>query len=367
MDKRLQAEHGIICRLPGAKFGYFGWPSVARMADGTLLAISSGMRSEHVCPWGRTVLNVSADGGKTWTGPRAINDSPIDDRDAGVVNLGGKKVLVSWFTSDTREYAKQDWCRKWLGEEEMASWTATLSTWSDALVKKLLGSWVMLSADGGVTWGRPIRAPVSTPHGPILLQDGSLLYLGKDTREMSDGKILAAGSSDGGKKWTVLGEVPICDGTTPKHYHEPHLVQLPSGNIVGMIRVEQLDKEDLERGLINFSLFQTGSADGGRTWTTAKPTGVYGSPPHLLRHSSGTLISVYGFRKPAFGQRAMLSRDDGATWDSDWIIRDDGPDSDLGYPASAEMEDGSLLTVYYQKCPGDKKCSLLWSRWKLPA
>ena len=365
MDKRLQAEHGIVCRLAGAKFGYFGWPSVARMADGTLLAISSGMRSQHVCPWGRTVLNVSTDNGRTWTGPRVINDSPIDDRDAGVVSLGGKKLLATWFTSDTRVYVN-DGVRSWLGKEEVDAWTATLKAWSDDLVKKNLGSWVILSSDGGVTWGRPIRVPVSTPHGPVLLQDGNLVYLGKDTREMSDGKILAAGSSDKGKKWTVLGEVPLCDGTTPKNYHEPHLVQIPSGKLIGMIRVEQLEKETPEKGLINFSLFQTESADGGRTWTTAKPTGAYGSPPHLLRHSTGTLVCVYGYRKPGYGQRTMLSHDDGATWDSDWIIRDDGPDGDLGYPASAELEDGSLFTVYYQKCPDDKKCSLLWSHWQLP-
>ena len=32
-----------------------------------------------------------------------------------------------------------------------------------------------------------------------------------------------------------------------------------------------------------------------------------------------------------------------------------------------ELDDGSLLTVYYQKPTHvDEKCSLLWSRWKLP-
>jgi hypothetical protein len=31
-----------------------------------------------------------------------------------------------------------------------------------------------------------------------------------------------------------------------------------------------------------------------------------------------------------------------------------------------EFPDGSLFTVCYQKVTGDKKCSLLWSRWTLP-
>ena len=62
----------------------------------------------------------------------------------------------------------------------------------------------------------------------------------------------------------------------------------------------------------------------------------------------------------------MISRDGGESWDADWILRDDGPDWDLGYPASVEMPDGSVLTVYYQKHRAGEKPSLLWSRWALP-
>ena len=35
-EKRVEAKHGIVCRLPGERFGYFGWPTVARMTDGAL-------------------------------------------------------------------------------------------------------------------------------------------------------------------------------------------------------------------------------------------------------------------------------------------------------------------------------------------
>ncbi len=110
---------------------------------------------------------------------------------------------------------------------------------------------------------------------------------------------------------------------------------------------------------------QTESTDGGYTWTTARPLGFHGSPPHLLRHSSGVLILTYGYRQEPFGQRAALSYDNGTTWTHDYIIRDDGPDGDLGYPSTVEMADGTLFTLCYQKVPGDKKCSLLWSKWEL--
>ncbi len=48
------------------------------------------------------------------------------------------------------------------------------------------------------------------------------------------------------------------------------------------------------------------------------------------------------------------------------MLRDDGPDGDLGYPASVELPDGSLFTVYYQKVRAGEPCSLLWTRWGLP-
>lgn len=367
MDKHLSSEHGIICRLPGERMSYFGWPSVARLDDSTLAAVSSGLRSQHVCPWGKTVLNTSRDNGRSWSAPRVIHDSPIDDRDCGIVHLGGGRLLVTWFTSDTRTYAYEEWVRKWLGDAELADWQVTLDTWTDELVRQHLGSWLMLSGDRGATWSAPLRAPVSTPHGPILLANGDLLYLGKDASGMSDGHILAARSMDGGLAWEVQGAVPLYPGTTAANYHEPHVVELPSGKLVGMIRIESAGNENVTRaGLVHFSLMQTESSDGGLTWSAPRGLGFHGSPPHLLRHSSGALVCVYGYRQPAFGQRAMLSYDEGVTWEHDWIIREDGPDGDLGYPASVELDDGSLFTVYYQKAPGDAKCSLLWSRWRLP-
>ena len=36
MSKRLEAKHGIICRLAGEEFSYFGWPSTAELDDGSL-------------------------------------------------------------------------------------------------------------------------------------------------------------------------------------------------------------------------------------------------------------------------------------------------------------------------------------------
>ena len=168
MDKRLTAEHGIVCRLAGERLGYFGWPTVARLPDGTLLVVSSGLRTQHVCPWGKGVLNVSTDDGRTWSPPRVIHDTPLDDRDGGILSLGGRKLLTAWFTEDTRPFAGDGhWWSDLIGPEEFNRWHDTMDAWTEATVKQWLGSWVALSEDGGASWGQPIRVPVNTPHGPI--------------------------------------------------------------------------------------------------------------------------------------------------------------------------------------------------------
>ena len=364
-SERIRAEHGIVVARPRERFGYFAWPSVARMDDGTLVAACSGYRSFHVDAWGKTLLCVSSDEGATWSEPRIINDTPLDDRDAGVVSLGGDRLLVAWFTSDTRPYL--DGCRRQHGEEEFSQWRAMLRLWTDETVSAWLGSWVRLSDDGGASWSDAIRVPVSTPHGPVVLANGELLYFGKQ-RETSGPNdrgrpIAAARSTDGGRTWTVTGTVPPCEGAHNDNLYEPHAVELPSGKLVGLIRYQHQGEH---RAFTPFSLFQTESDDGGATWSEARPLDVPGSPPHVIRHSSGALVCVYGYRLEPYGQRVMISRDEGRTWQSDLILRDDGPDSDLGYPASVELTDGSLFTVYYQKCATGEKCSILWSRWRLP-
>ena len=66
------------------------------------------------------------------------------------------------------------------------------------------------------------------------------------------------------------------------------------------------------------------------------------------------------------GMLCVAVSNDGVTWEHDWVIRDDGPDGDLGYPSTIELADGRLFTVCYQKAAAGEKCSLLWSRWQLP-
>src|SRR4051794_36477887 len=66
----------VISRQPE---NYHGWPTLTARRDGELLLVYSGGRDGHVCPFGRVELMRSRDGGRHWSWPEVVFDSPIDD------------------------------------------------------------------------------------------------------------------------------------------------------------------------------------------------------------------------------------------------------------------------------------------------
>ena len=61
----------------------------------------------------------------------------------------------------------------------------------------------------------------------------------------------------------------------------------------------------------------------------------------------------------------MISLDGGKSWDADHVIYVNGKGWDMGYPATVELSDGSLLTLYYQALPDDWHTSILYTKWRL--
>jgi hypothetical protein len=94
LQERESAE--IISQQP--EF-YHGWPTLVRLRSGGLIVAYSGGRETHVCPFGRMEIIRSADNGRTWSWPEVILDTPIDDRDAGVLETPAGTLLVTTFTS----------------------------------------------------------------------------------------------------------------------------------------------------------------------------------------------------------------------------------------------------------------------------
>ena len=355
-------KFGIVNRTTEGFFRYQAWPTVARDEKGVLYAAASGHRLGHVCPFGKDLLYISHDEGESWLGPIIANDTYLDDRDAGIIAWGDGQLLLNWFAHPA-EFMDGRIGRN--AEVSLPMSIGAREMWRGLpQEEKPFGSFVKLSQDGGKTWSEKVRVPLTAPHGPIRRKDGSFLYFGRSFHSEDMGyepkRIYAAESRDGGKTWEKLGIVPLVEGMDNHRFCEPHVLELPDGTLLGGIRVNREDKS------VDNEIYTTFSTDGGKTWSTPENQGAIGAPPHFLLHSSGAIVMVTGRRIAPFGQRARISRDGGKTWGEEIVISEDAPDWDLGYPSSVELSDGSILTVYYQKFPGDKHNSILSTRWELP-
>lgn len=360
-----EVKHGIVHRTPNTVFKYNGWPSVTKDDRGVLYCTASSLRIQHVDPSGKNCMYMSFDEGETWTPPIVVNDSYMDDRDTGVVYLGDGKLLISWFSMFADDFYKWYEDVDYLHPEDkemILAMSRVLPTLDKKDVKN--GNYVKLSRDYGVTWEETVETPMSCPHGPNVMSDGTLIYLGKN--QWDDGtdnyrQVAAYHSSDDGKTWEMRGIVPLPEELILDMMHEPHVVQLPNGRLLGAIRVHCRPTQP------EFTVYTTFSDDGGYTWSMPVCIGVDGSPPHLLIHSSGAVICSYS-RRGAVGnksERACVSYDGGETWAEDYVIHPDVPFCDHGYPSTVELSDGSLLTVYYQAWENDNYCSVLQTKWKL--
>ncbi len=200
------------------------------------------------------------------------------------------------------------------------------------------------STDGGRSWSAPYRCLVNSPHGPIQLSDGRLLYAGKifwyGRTVAREGRIGVCESTDDGQSWRWLAEIPARDGDSYHRYHELHVAENTNGTLATHIRNHNRANER--------ETLQSESVDGGKTWSAPHPIGVWGLSSHLLRLRDGRLLMSYDHRRQPLGNQARISEDDGQTWSPAMITSGNGTSTDLGYPSSVELKDGSLLTVWYE-------------------
>lgn len=340
---------------------YHGWSTVARRADGELWLTWSGGRDAHVCPFGQVAGMTSRDDGKTWTYPRVLLDSATDDRDSGVLETAKGSLIVSTFTSLAYEpFLKSHLAGKksnFIAEARLAAWQAAHARLNDEERKAELGEWIIRSTDGGKTWSNRIPTIVNSPHGPIQLKDGRLLYAGKQLWTQ-DKKVGVCESKDDGLTWQWLAEIPTRTGDDAKDsYHELHAIEAADGTLIAQIR----NHSAANKG----ETLQTESRDGGKTWSEPHSIGVWGLPSHLLKLRDGRLVMTYGHRRPPFGNQARLSTDNGNTWGEAIILSGDGKGGDLGYPSTVELADGTLLTVWYESMKQPKLAVLRQATWKL--
>lgn len=341
---------------------YHGWPTLARRKNGELLLVWSGGREAHVCPFGRLELMRSQDNGVTWRWPQVLLDGPIDERDAGILETAKGSILITTFTSlayqsllDKAEAIPAGQPGAW-EDLKLREWRAAHHRITPEQRQGELGTWMIRSTDGGITWSVRYPVPVNSPHGPIQLSDGRLLYCGIELWK-PERRVGVCQSTDDGQTWQWLATIPTREGDDPRQYHELHAVETTDGRVIAHIRNHnKLNAQEI---------LQTESTDGGKSWSIPHPIGVWGYPSHLLRLKDGRLLMSYGHRRPPLGNQARISQDGGRTWSSPIVINSDAISGDMGYPSTVECDDGMLVTVWYELLKDSPNAQLRQARWRL--
>lgn len=341
---------------------YHGWPTLTRRRNGELLLVFSGGRETHVCPFGRVELMRSQDNGVNWRWPQVLLDGPIDDRDAGILETAQGSILVTTFTSLAYEPILKK--AEAIPPGQPGAWEPALLKEWQAVHHRLtaeqrqheLGTWMIRSTDGGISWSGRYAVPVNSPHGPIQLQDGRQLYCGVELWQPAR-RVGACHSTDDGVTWEWLSEIPTRPGDNSREYHELHAIEAANGTIIAHIRNHNPENR--------LETLQTESTDSGRTWSVPRSIGVWGFPSHLLRLRDDRLLMSYGHRRAPLGNQVRVSADHGQTWSPALILTSDAASGDMGYPSTVECDDGTLVTVWYEKLKESPLAQLRQARWRL--
>jgi hypothetical protein len=162
------------------------------------------------------------------------------------------------------------------------------------------------------------------------------------------------GSPDG-HHWRYLSHI------TNQHafgFSEPSIAVFPDGRILAVMRTDWCNEfkslfppdAGTSADKLGYYLYQSESLDNGKTWSPPAQTPVWGHPPYLVPLQSGKLLMVLGHRTPPFGTQAVVSTDQGRTWNlktlkmlNTW----DPGHYDLGYPVAVQLPDGRIFSCCY--------------------
>ena len=143
----------------------------------------------------------------------------------------------------------------------------------------------------------------------MITKDGNILHIGSlGSSEVGEPGIYVE-RLDG--ECNVIGEkVPVMlEASAGENMHvcEPYAAQMPNGDILAAIRVQNKYKN-------LYTTYLCRSTDGGKTFSTPEPTGWNGLPAHIFVTSKGEVVLAYGRRDFPMGIRVRVSRDNGYTW-----------------------------------------------------
>ena len=256
------------------------------------------------------------------------------------------------------------------------------------------------STDGGRTWTVMCIELSDAEWRGVKRERPRFAGSSRNVVELADGTLLLGvciwistvaymwRSTDKGITWERSESVSLPDynGMPYDNYAgfftEDYTIAAASGKLLHWIRVgppgpmhPMNDGRPVPRGHDNIDrTMMCESTDQGLTWTNLRDFGDYGNLyPRAMRLRDGRLMVTYTQRAlgAVLGLRAVLSHDDGETWDfqNDQIVIDaktpPGMWSGGGFGSTVELDDGTLVSCYSYR-DGEDRTHVEATRWRLP-
>ena len=356
-------KHSVVYKEEGV---YTGWPLPALLPDGRLTVVVQVSHLVEHFALGERITLVSDDYGESWS---ESNDPSIPSNWPGsstrerhdryeAILPGGRYLAaggVGWEAWPASDRAKAD-------EMGLAVFDGPDPATDDLIVggSRLYVQW---SDDRGRSWQRRewtvpgavrfLSFPRSAP-----LADGTVLVPAYDLGWYKDRLIDTVNAPERPRRDVhATYAIRVIAGETCE------LAEIPGGGFGNELALVETEPGTVLAHLRDDTtgyLLESWSHDGGRTWSRALRTEIWGYPPHLLKLADGRILCCYGYRRDPMGVRAVLSSDGGRSWDLEHevVLRDDAVATwgnplgqhcpgDLGYPLSVELPDGTIFTTYY--------------------
>ncbi|MBX3238660.1 MAG: exo-alpha-sialidase [Chitinophagaceae bacterium] len=325
---------------------YAAFPSVVKLEDGELMVafrrapnrIIFGEKGNNHVDHNSYLVSVKSKDGETWTKtPQLLYAHAFGgSQDPCLLRLkDGTLLCTSYGWQQVREGGLQNLKQPYF----------------EAGGYIFLGGYVVRSVDDGKTWQGPYYPPHIDPEiyynaygqkapaynrGALYeAKDGRILWIiaAHDSSEKTSNYLLT--SRDKGLTWEYISEVAK---DAKISFNEASVYETPKGDIVGFLRTESFkDQAVIAR-----------STDGGKTFSW-ESMGFQGHPLTATRLPDNRVLLVYGYRHKPFGIRARILNAECTDWKTskEFILRDDGGNTDIGYPWPVVLPDNRVLVVYY--------------------
>jgi hypothetical protein len=336
-------------------------PSLAILPDGELVMVAFYPETRpdgSYHEW--TVLWRSSDGGQTWSERTVLEDV-----------IGREQ----WLTATS---------------EGALFMTSHLLPRDTSNPDDVVHGYLHRSVDGGKSWERtqtrmPDGRPAHTSRNVVEETDGSL-RLGVSCMGTSDAHFWR--SDDSGATWVAGDPVTIGDyrgqpyDNLDSFFAEDFTFRTDSGKLLHWIRcgppspmypmnnelAVPVGNDQGDRSMI------CESVDDGRMWDKLRDFGDYGMMyVRVIRLQDGRLLLTYTRRalRPPLGLRAILSEDEGETWnfEHDQILIEGktpwGMASGGGFGNTVQLADGALVSAYsYRTLEDQTRVEVV--RWSIP-